>query len=121
MVPLWLDEGLAEYYEVSPAERIHSNPHRKGLTWSLRLGQVSSIDELEAKRQLREMGRGEYRSAWVWAHFLLHGPPQARIELIRYLSDIRAGTPPGQFSLRLASQLPDAERQLIKHFKTHHR
>lgn len=117
MVPLWLDEGLAEYYEVAPDERIYHNPHRNRIVWSLRLGQIPALDRLEAKRGLDEMGRSEYRSAWSWVHFLIHGPPEAQDELIRYFADIRSGTPPGQFSTRLKRRVPDAQRRLVQHFK----
>jgi hypothetical protein len=121
MVPLWLDEGLAEYYEVSPADRIYGNPHRKGLVWNLRFGQVPSLTRLEAKRELKEMGRSEYREAWAWVHFMLHGPPEARDELTRYLADIRDGTPPGQLSTRLKRRMSDPRGQLVRHFKILHR
>jgi len=117
MVPLWLDEGLAEYFENPAGERTSGSPHRKGLLWSLRLGQVPSLQRLEAKRQLSEMGRTEYRAAWAWTHFLLHGPPEAQDELVRYLADIRLRTPPGQFSDRLQRRVPDPTGNLVRHFK----
>ncbi|NIL97067.1 MAG: hypothetical protein GTO53_05920 [Planctomycetales bacterium] len=119
MVPLWLDEGLAEYFENPPDERATGSPHRKGLRWSLRLGQLPSLERLEAKRQLSEMGRVEYRAAWAWTHFLLHGPPAAQQELVRYLADVRQRTPPGQFSDRLQQRLPDPSGQLVRHIKQH--
>lgn len=118
MVPLWLDEGLAEYYEVPPDERLSKNPHHGSLIWKLRFGQVPRIATLEAKRDLSEMGRSEYRNAWAWVHFLLNGPPAARQELIKFFAEIRAGAPPGVLSQRLGRVLENPERSLVQHFKT---
>ena len=47
MVPLWLDEGLAEYYEVPPAARLYQNPHRTATVWNYRLWQRQTIADLE--------------------------------------------------------------------------
>ncbi|MBI2478141.1 MAG: hypothetical protein HYV60_05695, partial [Planctomycetia bacterium] len=33
VVPLWLDEGLAEYFEVPASERAHGSPHLSKVTW----------------------------------------------------------------------------------------
>lgn len=40
MVPLWLDEGLAEYFEVTPAKRMYNSPHAFATRWNARLGIV---------------------------------------------------------------------------------
>ena len=118
MVPLWLDEGLAEYYEVPPSQRIMQNPHRSATVWSYRFWQRQTMNELENKQQLAEMGRNEYRHAWAWVHFMLHGPPEARQELANYLADIREGTPPGSLSARLSAAVPNPDAAIVTHFKT---
>ena len=116
MVPLWLDEGLAEYFEVPADDRVSDNPHMSRVTWAARFGQVPSLDELEQLRNLSQMNRTRYRHAWAWVHFLLHGPPEAREEMQRYLADIQALTPPGSLSRRLHNRLPDLEKQFARHF-----
>jgi hypothetical protein len=117
MVPLWLDEGLAEYFEVPVQQRIADNPHLSLVTWSARFGQVPDLARLEQLRDVGEMDRSHYRQAWAWVHFLLHGPPAARDELQRYLADIHALTPPGQLSLRLRRRIPDLEKRFAEHFQ----
>jgi hypothetical protein len=117
MVPLWLDEGLAEYFEIPAEQRRHGSPHQRALRWGARVGQVPRIEDLEQRSDLSEMGRSQYRSAWAWVHFMLHGPPAAREELRRYLQDIQALTPPGQLSRRLRARMPDLERQFAEHFR----
>ena len=117
MVPLWLDEGLAEYFEVPADRRAFHNPHLAVLRWNVRLGMVPKLKSLEMKHDLSQMGRSEYRYSWAWVHFMLHGPREAHDELVRYLGDIQARTPPGQLSDRLERRLPNVEAQLIQHFK----
>ena len=117
MVPLWLDEGLAEYFEMPVNERAFDHPHFKKLRWNLRFGMIPSIGALEALQDLSAMGGAEYRFAWAWVHFMLHGPLPVHRELVRYLADIRRGNPPGTLSERLGRTVPGLEQQMVAHFK----
>lgn len=117
MVPLWLDEGLAEYFEVPANQRAYDNPHLSALRWDLRLGNVPRLHVLEAKRDLADLSGTDYRHAWAWTHFMLHGPTEARAELIRFLGDIRSNTPPGKLSDRLERRLPALQDRLVRHFR----
>lgn len=116
-VPLWLDEGLAEYFEVPRAARQHNHPHRKSLQWAIRFGGKPRLETLEAKRQLLDMGGKDYRDAWGWVHFLLHGPAEAREELTAYFADIQSGREPVPLSQRLKRRLPDLEQRVLQHLK----
>jgi hypothetical protein len=117
MVPLWLDEGLAEYFETTPDDRAHGSPHLAAVKLNARLGLAPSLAKLEKVADPAQMGRGEYRDAWAWAHFMLHGPPEAKDELTRFLGDIQARTPPGSLSARLRRRLGDPERLFVEHFR----
>ena len=117
-VPLWLDEGLAEYFEVPAPLRANSNPHVKNLKWTVRLRWNPDLAELEDKRDLAEMDASDYRDSWAWVHYLLHGPLESRQVLSNYLYDVRMGNPAGQLSERLAVNVPGVHRQLVEHFKT---
>ena len=118
LVPLWLDEGLAEYFEAPSHHRAFDNPHLKTLRWNLRLGTVSKLEALEKKATLSEMGLAEYRYSWAWVHFLLHGPREAHQELVNYLGDLQANTPPGLLSRRLQRRLGSVRGQFAAHFKS---
>jgi hypothetical protein len=118
MVPLWLDEGLAEYFEVVPALRPFRKDYLNTLKWSGRLGATPRLFQLEAIRQLDDMDEANYRGAWAWVHFMLHGPPEAREELVAFLADIHARTPPGLLSRRLERRLPGLDRRVADHFKS---
>jgi hypothetical protein len=117
IVPLWLDEGLAEYFEVPPSERAFGSPHLSDVRWAARLRMVSRLGKLEKKSALEEMGASEYRDAWAWTHFMLHGPAPAKEELVLFFADVQAQTPPGLLSDRLERRLPDLERHFAGHFR----
>ncbi len=117
VTPLWLDEGLAEYFEVTAEERPDGHPHGKYVKFNAYLGQTPSLEDLEQLRDLSQMTRSRYRHAWAWVHFLLHGPSEAREELQLFLADIQALTPPGLLSLRLRQRLPDLDARFAAHFR----
>ena len=117
MVPLWLDEGIAEYFEVPRGDRSENSPHLSAVRWRCRLGLPPDIEKLEALGDLASMTGGNYRDAWAWVHFMIHGDVAAREELRRYLADIAARTPPGDLSRRLAARLTDRDRQFSRHIR----
>ncbi|MEX0642394.1 MAG: hypothetical protein WD468_06820 [Pirellulales bacterium] len=117
VVPLWLDEGLAEYFEVPAAQRAFDHPHYEALRWNLRLGMVQNIESLENRTELAEMGSFDYRYSWAWVHFMLHGPKAAHRTLVTYLANIQNGAPPGRLSEQLAKAVPDPTERMIQHFK----
>lgn len=117
-VPLWLDEGLAEYFEVTAGERREGSSHMKMVRLRTLLGQVPDLTTLENLSDLSAMGAGEYRDAWSWVHFLLHESEEARAVLVAFLRDLQAQSPPGPFSRRIAAELPDYHKRYLKHFRT---
>lgn len=118
LMPLWLDEGLAEYFEVPAAERAFDNPHWNLLLKSqVQLGKVPALAELESRQPPGDLSATEYQQAWSWVHFLLHGPPAARQELMRYVADIAAGEHPGRLGPRLEQRLPQMDAAYLQHFR----
>jgi hypothetical protein len=125
VVPLWLDEGLAEYFEAPYERRAFDHPHLSAMKWQLskvnlaaRIKSSSpSLERLEDLSDLKQMGAAEYRQSWAWVHFMLHGSPEAQEELIRFLSDIRAQTPPGKLSHRLRSRIPNLDERFADHLR----
>lgn len=117
-LPLWLDEGLAEYFEVPAVERASGHPHLSRVQWALRLGGRADMARLEKLESLQQMDGTDYREAWAWTHFLLHGPRAGSDALRQYLKQIEEHTPPGPLSQTLAATLGTPERQLSQHFKS---
>jgi hypothetical protein len=119
VVPLWLDEGIAKYFEVPAAQRAFDHPYFDDpkWKWTLRLGMVRSIESLEQRDDLVEMDAADYRYSWAWVHFMMHGPEAAHQVLVNYLACHEQSTPPGKFSVHLAEAVPNASDKLIRHFK----
>jgi hypothetical protein len=118
-VPLWLDEGLAKYFEVPANQRASQHPYFSDLKWkwSLRLGMVRTVQSLEERESLAELDSADYRYSWAWVHFMLHGSEPARAQLVDYLACYQQSVPPGKLSARLALAVPDPTEQMISHFK----
>ena len=116
-LPLWLDEGLAEYFEVPQSKRDSGHSYMNKMRWAVRFGWSSPLKSLEEKGDLSEMGKGDYRNSWAIVHFLLHHSPQTQQTLVEYLNDIRSENPPGLFSKRLQDRIPNAEMLQRTHFK----
>jgi hypothetical protein len=117
VVPLWLDEGLAEYFEVPASRRAFDHPHFEALRWNMRLGLVRTVESLEQRADLAEMGAFDYRYSWAWVHFMLHGPKAAHRTLVTYLASLQQGGSPGRFSEQLAAAVPNPTEKMIQHFK----
>lgn len=117
MVPLWLDEGLAEYLEIPREQRAFGHPHLKTVRLWATLGYVPSLSKLEAVPHMDAMDAAKYRWSWAWVHFMLHGPPAAHAELVAYLQTLAQYGVPEPLSERLAKRLGDPRRAYLDHFK----
>ena len=83
----------------------------------LRQGTSPRLEALEGISDLKDMGRDEYRDAWAWVHFMIHGPREAHAELISYLKECQDGGEPEKLAARLRRRVPDLERRMTEHFK----
>jgi len=117
VVPLWLDEGLAEYFEVPRAQRAFGHPHLKTIRLWANLGYVPSLSTLEAIPHMDAMDANKYRWSFAWVHFMLHGPAVARLELVDYLQTLAQYGVPRPLSERLTARLGDPRRAYLDHFK----
>jgi hypothetical protein len=110
-VPLWLDEGLASYFE-SPHGPDH--PHIRKLRFSLRVGWRPNLKSLESRKDSADLDAGDYRHAWAWVNFLLNESDESRALLQRYLHNIAAGEPPQAFSEFVETSMPDARERCVQ-------
>lgn len=85
-IPLWLDEGLAMYFEVGVAAQ---GKHVRALTViepTLQAGNWKhDIDRLYALKEVNQMGLADYHEAWAWVHFLMQTTPERRVLILGYL------------------------------------
>lgn len=115
-VPLWLDEGLAEYFEQPIEHRAYDCPHLAAVKRRAWWAMAPDLNDLERRTSPEEMGKAQYRDAWAIVHFALHGPPEARRELRAYLSDLASGAPPEPLSARWQRHWPDVSTALRRHY-----
>jgi len=111
-VPLWLDEGLAEYYELPPDWKGVNYQHLE----NMRKGTFKpNLDRLEQLSQVQQMAPPEYREAWAWTHLMLTGNPEGRAVLLAYLQQLRTNPTPGPLAPKLAEAYPTLEKAVLEH------
>jgi hypothetical protein len=109
-VPLWLDEGLAEYFEVAGARPGGVNvEHAQLLATAVHNGWRPDLDRLEMLEKVEQMQRTHYREAWAWVHYMLHSSPDTRQVLLNYIHELRTDPNPGSLHERLLAANPDAD------------
>ncbi len=105
-VPLWLDEGIAEYFEpAGSAGQIRPIPAAK-LGEAVVNGWEPSLTRLESMTDVAEMGQADYRESWAWVHYLLHGSPDLKGVFYEYLQELKSGRNPGPLSARIDAAGP---------------
>lgn len=110
-VPLWLDEGLAEYFELPPSWQGLNRIHVRKLLEREGNGRAS-LTQLEQLSQVRQMDPVKYREAWAWVYLMLHSTPEAKDVLLAYLQQLRTNPNPGPLQPRLAAVLSVPEEAL---------
>jgi hypothetical protein len=111
-VPLWLDEGLAGFFEQPPA---HDGVNPEHLD-ALHKGPFQpDLGRLEKVAQVSQMEKAEYRESWAWVHFLLRGDARGQAALLDYLQQLRENPNPGPLLPRLREVVPDPHAALSDH------
>ncbi len=88
-IPLWLDEGLAEYFE-GPGDRGGINAeHMARLPADLASGWSPDLARLESLKAVRQLSPRDYRESWAWVHYLLNDSRPHKAALLAYLADLR--------------------------------
>jgi hypothetical protein len=104
-IPLWLDEGLAEYFEVPRGHGGLNQPHVDLLSDMMEHNHWQpNLPRLEALKSAGDMDQADYAESWAWVYFLLHSPPERRELLTTYLAEIHDKGGVGPLSARLPSQ-----------------
>ena len=130
-VPIWLDEGLAKYFETPAGERGKANPFLLPVADRAEsiFVPVPSLPGLEKLTGIDDMGPTQYRNAWAWTHFLIHYSPETQRILGLYLQSLRPENQTGidagraaeiqrtaPLTTLLKSEIPDYKKQYRSHF-----
>ena len=111
-VPLWLDEGLAGYFELPPTQDGVNLQHLE----TLRRGPFQpDLARLEKFDKVAQMQKPEYREAWAWVHFMLRGDLATKKVLLDYLQTLRTNPTPGAILPKLRDAQPDPDEALADH------
>ena len=115
-LPLWIDEGLAEYFEVARGHDGRNAAHIELLNGQLSSGawrpQLSRLEQLTSAT---DMPQTDYAEAWLWTHFLLETTPQRRELLQGYLSALRSNGSAAPLSEPLGRSMPDIDSAVVEY------
>ena len=119
-LPLWLDEGLAEYFETDLTRPDAERPRVEAIAADLRRQWSPNLERLESLTDIRQMSQRDYREAWGWVHLLLHGPEPGKSILMGYLTQTDRAETKARLRPRLAEAHIDEDRlvQFLKGLQT---
>jgi hypothetical protein len=115
-LPLWMDEGLAEYFEESPLRR-PSSSRTKSVRFKAAVGWSPDLDRLERVAVAGEMDSTDYRDSWALCSFLLNESNESRAFLCDYLKLIHDGNAPPRFSENLTANGQDWQVRAKAYFR----
>lgn len=115
-VPLWLDEGLAEYFEVAgPRPGTIQADYAMRLRIAIQNGWRPDLERLESLEKVEQMQRADYREAWAWVHFMIHSSPETRHLLLEYIHELKSNSNPEPISERLKRDIPEAAARMLSY------
>jgi hypothetical protein len=115
-LPLWIDEGLAEYLEGGRGRRGINRAHIEYLTGQLAVGgwkpDLARLERLTAAATMTQL---DYAESWLWVHFLLESNPDRAQLVTSYLADLTKDEPTAPLTDRIARQMAHPEPALLEH------
>jgi hypothetical protein len=117
-LPLWLDEGLAEYFEVPRGHAGLNVPHVNDLRARLSAGWRPDLRRLETLTSVNDMTQLDYAEAWAWVHWMLETSPERLVLLRNFLQTLRRDGTAEQLSAQLRRQSPQPEGLVVLHLQS---
>jgi hypothetical protein len=112
-IPLWLDEGLAKFYEAPRSERGLNRPLFSLLAERMRRERWRpDLKRLEQLDPAKDMSLDDYAESWAWVYFLLESRPECADILRAYVFDLRRNGICAGFYERLTAATPDPNAAL---------
>jgi hypothetical protein len=117
-IPLWLDEGLAEYCEVPRGLGGVNRPHVQLLLERLdKQGWHPDIARLEHLSEPSTMNQNDYAESWAWTQFCLETTPERRALVQGYLHLLARGEKPAPLGQVIHQAEPNIDQLLIDHLR----
>jgi len=117
VLPLWLDEGLAQYLELPTDRAASEHAHLAVIRRAVTRGWRPNLQKLEKKSTHDRFLESDYQESWAWVHFLLQGPQESRKTLRDYLKRIESRKFAGRMSEWMETSTFDFDRQFVAHFR----
>jgi hypothetical protein len=118
-LPLWLDEGLAEFFEVPHGQEGLNQPHVELLAdLAEHNGWRPDMRRLERLTDAAQMQQSDYAESWAWVYMFLHSQPDRRELLTKYLADLRETGTREPLSIRVAKASAEPEKALADYLAT---
>lgn len=115
-IPLWLDEGLAEHYEVPPHLNGLNQAHLELLLQQWQAGRWHpDLARLEQLSDLKQMTQLDYAESWAWVHWMLHSEANYRKALLKYLQKLQGPGAVGKLENELLRFNPRPDVALQTH------
>ncbi|HEY0512006.1 MAG TPA: tetratricopeptide repeat protein [Thermoanaerobaculia bacterium] len=120
-LPLWLHEGLAEYYSTFQVGRDEARiglPVREHVLWlrqhpMIPLTTLFALDERSPEYNETSRRGGFYAESWALVHYLISGSPERHRQTAEYLRLAQSGAPPDRIFAQAFGAGPAAlEREL---------
>ena len=117
-LPLWLDEGLAEYFEVPRGRHGFNWPHIEFLHRKFERGEwTPDLEKLSQVTLPGDMNQTHYAEAWLWTHFFLESEPFRREYLSVYINELVAKGEAVPLSATVQNLESNPNQLLIAHLK----
>jgi hypothetical protein len=116
-LPLWLDEGLAEYFETQAEAPDAPNEHLAKIAEDLKQGWTPDLPRLESLTDIHQMTPRDYREAWAWVHLMLGSVRPSDSLLVNYLNQGRKDAGSNTLSQVLAARGTTA-KSLVTHIQS---
>jgi hypothetical protein len=115
-MPLWLDEGIAEYFEVPRGQQGLNKSHVDLLAARQGTGEWSpDLTRLEQLTSAADMTQQDYAEAWLWVHLMLESSPDRHAALKTYFADLRREGTTAPLSVRLREADSSPHRSVAEH------
>jgi hypothetical protein len=115
-LPLWLDEGLAEFFETDLVQPGAELERIELITKDLAAGWSPDLERLASLSDIRQMTPRDYREAWAWVHLFLKGPGSGKVLMANCLNDLHQSSEKVELWQRL-SQNGGTTGRLLAHLK----
>lgn len=127
-LPLWFQEGIAEYYstfEVGKDEALIGLPIPEHILWLRKnglmpLADLFAVDEHSRDYNEAQRRSGFYAQSWALVHYLISGSAERRLQAVESLQLAQKGVPPDEiFKRAFGADSAALERELGKYIKSY--